>query len=444
MSLCWTVRSIACVKLLAASFSSSAAISSNCINSFKPSFDPYAYTSGRWLHRDEERRQRRHVSFDFDALMNHVIGCSPTASRVVGCTKLEGGFNRVFMMTLDNGEEFVARLPTRRAGQPSIAMASGVATLDYVAQTTNLPVPKVLRWAGTKSNPIRTEYMMTTKLPGVPLGELWPQLSSYQHICCIESLNVVLQRLTKPWFPAYGSLYHSSLLPDKYPCVLLPDEPTFCIGPHCGMSFWASPAQELSENDTSARLGPFESLPKYIAGLFKAGYRQVQQSSAEQGVKRQSYEGSKEEVEVLLGKSHDVMEQVLNQSFIRELSIPTLMHPDLNLRNILVNPEDPKQVTGLLDWQSACIEPAFVWAADRPDFAKQMPDDPDIDESKPPSQPQKKREKDMSLCSQAWTACTLGNRKITFAARVDALFTPISHLTSFNHLETDGNLQSMA
>lgn len=52
---------------------------------------------------------------------------------------------------------------------------------------------------------------------------------------------------------------------------------------------------------------------------------------------------------------------------------PTLFHADLHKRNIFVCEEDPTIVTGFIDWQSTCIEPAFLYADDVPDFAKLPP-----------------------------------------------------------------------
>lgn len=54
---------------------------------------------------------------------------------------------------------------------------------------------------------------------------------------------------------------------------------------------------------------------------------------------------------------------------IQEAAIPTLFHPDLHKRNIFVSDDDPSTITGIIDWQSASIEPAFWYADEIPDFA---------------------------------------------------------------------------
>lgn len=96
-----------------------------------PAFDPYTYNEGRWLDLDHERRDARKLSFNFDALLDEAIKCSPGARRVVDCEKKEGGFNRVFIIKLDNGKTVIARIPTRLAGPPKLTVSSEVATVRY-------------------------------------------------------------------------------------------------------------------------------------------------------------------------------------------------------------------------------------------------------------------------------------------------------------------------
>lgn len=55
---------------------------------------------------------------------------------------------------------------------------------------------------------------------------------------------------------------------------------------------------------------------------------------------------------------------------IRDAATPTLLHPDLHKRNIFVSDNDPAVVTGIIDWQSSSIEPAFWYADEVPDFAR--------------------------------------------------------------------------
>ena len=93
--------------------------------------NPYNYTSGRWLRRDDLERSARKIDFDFENLCRKVVSLSPGASSVVSYEKKEGGFNRVILLTLDNGKRVIARLPFRVAGPPRLTTNSEVATIRY-------------------------------------------------------------------------------------------------------------------------------------------------------------------------------------------------------------------------------------------------------------------------------------------------------------------------
>lgn len=93
--------------------------------------DLYSYTGGRWLNRDELERNSRYIQFDFSALCDRAIRACPAATKVVKYEKREGGFNRVFILTMDNGSRVVARLPTSIAGAPMLSTNSEVATMTY-------------------------------------------------------------------------------------------------------------------------------------------------------------------------------------------------------------------------------------------------------------------------------------------------------------------------
>jgi hypothetical protein len=94
-------------------------------------FDPYTYTHGTWIHRNDERQAGRKLQFNFDALLGLAIDRTPGATRVLSCDKKVGGFNRVFVVRLDSGKSVIARLPTKLAGPPRTTVSSEVATLQF-------------------------------------------------------------------------------------------------------------------------------------------------------------------------------------------------------------------------------------------------------------------------------------------------------------------------
>jgi hypothetical protein len=81
---------------------------------------------------------------------------------------------------------------------------------------------------------------------------------------------------------------------------------------------------------------------------------------------------------------------------IRNAATPTLFHPDLHKRNIFVSDDDPTVITGIIDWQSSSIEPAFWYATEVPDFARPVAHPSLNDQLEPNSE----------LCAKAFDACT--------------------------------------
>ena len=93
--------------------------------------DPYVYTTGRWLNNDKLQCEARYVKFNFAALCAKAVDACTGATKVVQYEKKEGGFNRVFVLCLDNGARVVVRVPYRIAGPPRLTTNSEVAIMAY-------------------------------------------------------------------------------------------------------------------------------------------------------------------------------------------------------------------------------------------------------------------------------------------------------------------------
>lgn len=82
------------------------------------------------------------------------------------------------------------------------------------------------------------------------------------------------------------------------------------------------------------------------------------------------YWGSVQEHLRLLDISREVINDLSISPIIQKVVSATLLHPDLHKRNIFVSADDPSQITAIIDWQSTCIEPAFVYATETPDLVE--------------------------------------------------------------------------
>ncbi|KAF2806520.1 uncharacterized protein BDZ99DRAFT_501336 [Mytilinidion resinicola] len=334
--------------------------------------DPHAYTSGRWLRRDTSERESRYITFDFDALCEKVLTCSHGAASIISYEKKEGGFNRVFIFTLDNAKRVVARLPFKLAGPPRLTTTSEVATIRYLQMNTGIPIPKIIDWNDDASTPIGTEYILMEHASGIQLHQRWPTMTSEQQVRCISDIYQKLKEMAAIKFPVYGSLYMEHSLPSSASQHVLED-PRFSIGPHCGAMYWDC---EIGESryyhNTVPNRGPRTSLRAYCDGLIDTGISRIPPSEPVLP-KRPRYHGTIEEHLGLLESGRIVLKKISEDSRVQDAATPTLFHPDLHKRNIFVSDDDPTSVTAIIDWQSAAVEPAFWYADLIPDFAKPIP-----------------------------------------------------------------------
>ncbi|KAL4911804.1 kinase-like domain-containing protein [Aspergillus aurantiobrunneus] len=325
---------------------------------------PRIYTSGRWLSRNHLEIDARYVRFDFGALCRRVLTLCLDASTIASCRKIEGGFNRVFVFTLDNGKNLVARLPFRVAGPESLTTASEVATVRYLQAKTKIPIPNVLDWNDAKdsNNAIGSEYIIMEHAAGVPLCEAWHNMAGDQQVRCIDAIYRSVKEMVELEFSAFGSIYFDSTpgVGSKHPLG-----GGFCIGPHCGTQYWDREDKRVQRNH-----GPWQDIGEYSDGLIDAGLARIPvvDAHAESG-KRQIYHGSTESHRSLLERARPVLKQMSQDPRIRDSAAPLLFHPDLHMRNIFVSKDSPSTITGIIDWQAASIEPAFWYSDEVPDFA---------------------------------------------------------------------------
>jgi hypothetical protein len=73
-----------------------------------------------------------------------VAADSVGASQCISIKKYpDGMFNKAFLMTMENGQEVVAKVPNPNSGVPHFTTASEVATMDFVS-SFELHGPRVL------------------------------------------------------------------------------------------------------------------------------------------------------------------------------------------------------------------------------------------------------------------------------------------------------------
>ncbi|GFF36307.1 hypothetical protein IFM58399_04507 [Aspergillus lentulus] len=86
--------------------------------------DLFNYTSGRWLINEVAQFQQRFVKFNFENLCHQASSLFSDATKCMRIVKLEGNFNKAFLLTMDDGNEVIVKIPCPNAGPPSLTMES--------------------------------------------------------------------------------------------------------------------------------------------------------------------------------------------------------------------------------------------------------------------------------------------------------------------------------
>ena len=187
-----------------------------------------------------------------------------------------------------------------------------------------------------------------------------------QHMLCTKALSLTMKKMASLDFPAYGSLYFSDAPLDSDSKI--PFEQGFFVGPHCSPVFWnRNPGGNELYNGPSPNCGPWKDLPSYCQGLIDTGFSRLPKEAA--NTRKLPYQGSIHDHVCLLKTSREVMQKLIEDKRIVDAAAPVLLHPDFHKRDIYVSAKEPTVITSLIDWQSASIEPAFIYDNETPDFA---------------------------------------------------------------------------
>lgn len=126
-----------------------------------------------WEERLFSSEPRWTVEPDTGAIKQTVQSLQPS-SKVEVAFLAQGGFNKIYDVSIDD-EAFILRISF--PVDPRYKVMSEVVTMDWVRRTTSLQIPRVIIHQPSRDNPIGFEWMLMTKLPGKPFGEIYQSLS---------------------------------------------------------------------------------------------------------------------------------------------------------------------------------------------------------------------------------------------------------------------------
>ncbi|EEP77899.1 predicted protein [Uncinocarpus reesii 1704] len=262
--------------------------------------------------------------------------------RVMKCR--EGLNNKVYLLTMNNGSEIIARLPNPIAGPAYYTTASEVATREFIRDAMKIPAPRIIAWSADRNNPVGAEYILEEKAPGVPLGRLWYQWPMECRLEMVLQIVKIEHQFASMQFSKCGCIYFKH---------------DILNGPSGGGSFTTSTraAPSIYERFT---LGPLVSSDTRPLEFVEAMATNEKRFVKAHGRPRLNYHRSTtkpESPDELL----DLLDRYLKLMPAMVPSVthsPTLWHPDLHLDNVFVDPKS-RQITRIIDWQSAAVMPLY-------------------------------------------------------------------------------------
>ncbi|KAJ6189838.1 phosphotransferase enzyme family protein [Penicillium mononematosum] len=163
----------------------------------------FKFTRGRFVVEEAE-------NLDLNKLAQ-VTADSVGAAQCISIKKYpDGMFNKSFPMTIEDGQEVVAKVPNPNAGIPHFTTASEVATMDFARKIINSPAPHVYAWnSRAKSHPVGAEFIIMDKIEGVPLSEVWDTMQIQKRLKVILAMTSLQKEWLSVSFSHYESLYYA-------------------------------------------------------------------------------------------------------------------------------------------------------------------------------------------------------------------------------------------
>lgn len=229
-----------------------------------------------------------------------------------------GGYHHIELLEFEDGWSCIGRFGYDR-NQPLGMDEAEIATMQYVAQHTSIPVPEIYYVNHNHNHVVGAAFVLMEHLPGTSLWELWDELSISHKKAALSQVAGVAVQLASLKFDRIGSLTTSG-----------------DIGP-------------LFQHGSSARNGPCDTLAEMFCGLTYA-------SSASQCCNEchDCCRDAAREVYPFFSSQRPVLD-LCRSPF-------SLQHADFTAGNMLFvqdNPEVAPVFSGLIDFDGSGTGPVY-------------------------------------------------------------------------------------
>ncbi|KAF8989695.1 hypothetical protein BDQ17DRAFT_1434297 [Cyathus striatus] len=322
---CWQIRGI----------STSSGTSSSMMSAEEEEYF-YRNTSTRWFQNEKHELQQRYLKYNIPALKKAAVDAVEGAKSVVNFNKLEdAGFNKLVTITIDNGQDVVARLACSNVGPVEQVVESEVATMEFACTRLGLPVPRVLGWCSKpEATDVSAAYIIMENVKGDPIFMVWD---------------------------SYGSIYYHDAIKDSH-CIPIDD--TYALGPALPLCM-----NNLKRDQIDVSRGPWTSVKQYLHTVFN-----VEKQWIEKHASPESLRGFQHSLEVERDPAAHIalverIESLIPHLILKDspdLITPILWHPEFSAGDIMISYDGlrgkSKQMVTLIDWQHSSVLPLYLQA----------------------------------------------------------------------------------
>ncbi|KAH7882501.1 hypothetical protein F5I97DRAFT_1930447 [Phlebopus sp. FC_14] len=124
---------------------------------------------------------------------------------------VSGTFHKAYLVTLADTRQLVARVARRF--MPRLKTESEIATMHYLREKTNIPVPDVYFYDSNPYNRLGGEYILMSKASGISLSRVYHSMSNEEIKILFKNVASIIIPLFAQRFTHLGSIYFGSSSP---------------------------------------------------------------------------------------------------------------------------------------------------------------------------------------------------------------------------------------
>ncbi|MCJ1299786.1 hypothetical protein MMC08_002579 [Hypocenomyce scalaris] len=234
------------------------------------------------------------------------------------------------------------------------------AILTYLSLHTSISVPRIVAYSASTSNPLKHEYQLVTRAPGLTVDHIYRSFTPAQESEFLDQIIDILEQLHALLFHHLGGLQFNT--ENRFEIV---------PGPVCEETFWQTADIEKYWNrpydlhETVETLNIGGPYPTYVAYINAHITRYIY------AITLHPLLSPMRDLVPRLQNFIEVLRRQENEWKLNDTRL-VLAHRDLHFANIVYNPS-AERVTGILDWEFSGVVPfprwdpqrAFLWNGDR-------------------------------------------------------------------------------